>query len=564
MLEERNKRNKTHLINLIGRRSNNTPNFALLIGAGASVSSGVKTAGEMIEEWRKQLYKQSKSEEKYDKWLEKQEWYEDDDEYSILFEKFCDQRSHRRIYLSNIIAHNYFNVIFTPNFDDLLNEACFLYSDLRPIVCAHDSAVVDIRVTSARPKIIKLHGDFLYDSIKNTIRETETLEKNMRDKFMQFAREYGIVVIGYGGNDRSIMDILDTILRSEGYFPNGLYWCVRRATNVSSKLNRLLQRENTYWIEIDGFDEFMAELHEGLRLSLPDYVKDPYKATTERLNRFILLKEEVKHPIIKKCISELVEQVEKFERVISGKTPVQEFDRLVPYRFLGNREFENDNYGNALIYYKKALLQNPNNLDTIWKIVRSYSWIEDFEKALEMSENMIKQAPDNYVGYREKGHVYFYIGKFNDSIKSYNEALKHATNDLKAISSIYTGRSNTNLKAGNWRKALSDAEEALQIDPENYAALLNKCIALKKLDRGDEVNEIIQRVLPELDYKYHRAAAFAIIGDKENMLNELKAAIKEDSGNQVAAKFDPDFLDYQKDKDFQKLILKSKKKKKKN
>lgn len=583
MLEERNKRNKrnkTHLINLIGRRSNNTPNFALLIGAGASVSSGVKTAGGMIEEWRKQLYKQSKSEEKFDKWLEKQEWYEDDDEYSILFEKVCDQRSHRRIYieecvkdarpswgyiyLSNIIAHNYFNVIFTPNFDDLLNEACFLYADLRPIVCAHDSAVVDIRITSARPKIIKLHGDFLYDSIKNTVRETETLEKNIRDKFMQFAREYGLVVIGYGGNDRSIMDILDTILRSEGYFPNGLYWCVRKETKVSAKLNRLLQRENTYWIKIDGFDEFMAELHEELGLLLPDSVRDPYKATTERLDRFILLKEEVKHPIIKKCISELVEQVEKFERVISGKTPVQEFDRLVPYRFLGNREFEHHNYENALIYYKKALLQNPNDLDTMRKIVRSYFWTEDFEKALEMSENMIKQAPDNYVGYREKGHVYFYIGKFNDSIKSCSKALKHAANDLEAISSIYTSRSNTNLKAGNWRKALSDAEEALQIDSKNYAALLNKCIALKKLDRGDEVNEIIQRVLPELDYKYPRACAFAIIGDKENMLKELKAAIKEDSGNQVDAKFDPDFLNYHKDKDFQKLVFKSKKKKRNN
>lgn len=216
MLEERNKRDKNHLIHLIGRRSNRTPNFAFLIGAGASATSGVKTTTHMIAEWRLQLYKQSKSKNPFDVWLQKQDWYEDDDQYSILFEKVCDQSSQRRIYieecvkdakpswgyiyLANIIAHNYFNVVFTPNFDDLLNEACFLYADLRPIVCAHDSAVVDIRVTSARPKIVKLHGDFLYDSIKNTISETETLEDNMRDKFKQFAREYGLVVIGYGGH----------------------------------------------------------------------------------------------------------------------------------------------------------------------------------------------------------------------------------------------------------------------------------------------------------------------------------------------------------------------------
>lgn len=73
MLEERNKRDKLHLINLIEKRSNNTPNFALFIGAGASVSSGVKSASEMIAEWRRQFYEQSKSEEPFDKWLEKQD-----------------------------------------------------------------------------------------------------------------------------------------------------------------------------------------------------------------------------------------------------------------------------------------------------------------------------------------------------------------------------------------------------------------------------------------------------------------------------------------------------------
>ena len=199
MLEEYNRKHKSHLINLISRRSNSTPNFALLIGAGASASSGIKTASQMIDEWRRQLYGQAKSGDDFETWLKKQDWYEDEAEYSILFERVYDQRSQRRvyieecvkdaklswgyIYLANLIAHNYFNVVFTPNFDDLPNEACSLYAELRPMVCAHDSVVADVRVTSARPKIIKLHGDFLYDSIKNTVRETETLEKNMRDKF---------------------------------------------------------------------------------------------------------------------------------------------------------------------------------------------------------------------------------------------------------------------------------------------------------------------------------------------------------------------------------------------
>lgn len=574
MLEEHNKREKTHLINLIGRRSNNTPNFALLIGAGASASSGIKTTSEMIVEWRQQLYEQSESKEPLEKWLQNQDWYKDEGEYSILFEKVCDQRSQRRIYieecvkdakpswgyiyLSNIIAHNYFNVIFTPNFDDLLNEACFLYANLKPIVCAHDSAVADIRLTSARPKIIKLHGDFLYDSIKNTVRETETLEKNMRDKFKQFAIEYGMVIVGYGGNDRSIMDILDAMLQSKGFFPNGLYWCIQKEdkVKVSKKLKRLMRRENIYWIEIENFDEFMAELHKCLGLILPDAVHNPYKATTERLNRFILPMEEVKHEVIKDDIAKLEKRVKRFEQIISGKAQVEEFDRLVPYQFLGNREYGSRNYKNALLYFKKALIQNPNDLDMMGRIVLSYIWTEDFDKALEMSEKMITQAPDDFRGYWKKGHSLVCLNRLKDAIASYNEAVKYTTKNSKERAMILTGKSNVLLIDGNWGEALLNAERSLQINPKNNATVINRCIALKKLDRKEEAKEIIQKLLPEVTYKYMRACAFAVLDDKENMLKELEAAIEEDSGNRVDAKFDPDFADYREDPDFRKLVYK--------
>jgi len=87
MLEKQNKREKTHLFNLVGKRSGNIPNFALLIGAGASVSSGVRSTCDMITEWRQQLYKHSKSNEPFDKWLQNQDWYNDEEEYSLLFEK---------------------------------------------------------------------------------------------------------------------------------------------------------------------------------------------------------------------------------------------------------------------------------------------------------------------------------------------------------------------------------------------------------------------------------------------------------------------------------------------
>ncbi|HID3221816.1 TPA: SIR2 family protein [Enterobacter cloacae] len=185
-----------HLINILTSTKNHHPNFTLFLGAGSSITSGVKSAGGMIQDWR-DAYDDMHGEGE----VRKQVWFDKDNEYSELFESLYDQPTQRReyiescitaanpswgyVYLVNLLKEKHFNTVFTTNFDDLLNEACYTFSDsLRPVVCAHDSSINSVRLTSSRPKIIKLHGDFLFDNIKNTIRELESLEDNMRSNFV--------------------------------------------------------------------------------------------------------------------------------------------------------------------------------------------------------------------------------------------------------------------------------------------------------------------------------------------------------------------------------------------
>lgn len=87
---------------------------------------------------------------------------------------------------------NYFNTIFTTNFDQLV-ELALLQADLKlnPIVCSHDASIASIPVVSNRPKVIKLHGDFLFDDIKTTLQETARLERNMENKFEEFLKILG-------------------------------------------------------------------------------------------------------------------------------------------------------------------------------------------------------------------------------------------------------------------------------------------------------------------------------------------------------------------------------------
>ncbi|EKO3462609.1 SIR2 family protein [Vibrio fluvialis] len=290
-----------HLINILKTTANHHPNFTLFLGAGASVTSNVKPARELIREWRdayESMYNSSGHN------LSEQYWYNKPQEYSVLFETLYDQPSQRRefiescivesrpswgyIYLVNLLKKKHFNTIFTTNFDDLVNEACYTFSDsLRPIVCAHDSSINSVRLTSERPKIIKLHGDFLFDNIKNTVRELESLESNMREKFKQYASEFGMIVLGYAGNDRSVMDTLNTLLFTGEHFPHGIYWCVRKNTkfdDLSEPLKALSRFPKFHFVEIDGFDEFFAEVHEALNCELQQEVSDPYSALVRKLN----------------------------------------------------------------------------------------------------------------------------------------------------------------------------------------------------------------------------------------------------------------------------------------
>ena len=205
-------------------------NYSIFLGAGASRSSGISTAFELIVEWMEELYERDNNEKFRTTGIDSENdlharynelrsyfervhasWFDVSNPYSSLFEKKFDLAPQRRrfiekevdgklpsigyAYLVSLVKHNFFDSIFTTNFDDLVNEAFYQLSNKRPIVCAHDSSVHSISVTSKRPKIIKLHGDYLFEDIKSTLKETESLENNIRDKLIEFCKEYGLIVL---------------------------------------------------------------------------------------------------------------------------------------------------------------------------------------------------------------------------------------------------------------------------------------------------------------------------------------------------------------------------------
>lgn len=391
-------RSVADLIRYIKTRTDDNPNYSLLLGAGCSVTSNIRSANELIKQWKEEICKSEYGDDlsniNIDLEIEKATWFNSRNPYSSLFEKRYDLPRQRRMfveqevrdkipsigyaYLTKIVENNYLKTIFTTNFDDLLNEAFYQYSTHRPIVCAHDSAINSITVTSKRAKIVKLHGDYLFDDIKSTLRETESLEENIKNKFIEFAKDYGLIVIGYGGNDRSIVDVITYLLKNEEYFKHGIYWCLRDDSEINDDLKKLLWKDRVFYVRIEGFDELFAELNAKLNAaSLPvdsNFLNDRKREILKQLttNPFLqstnskYLNEDFRK--IKKTLEQDV--IESFIKYVTEKENSEDdkssdFERKgIEYKLTKDEElifaniqsdFIQEDYSNALITINKNI-----------------------------------------------------------------------------------------------------------------------------------------------------------------------------------------------------------------
>lgn len=352
-------------------------------------------------------------------------WYDPAKEYSSLFEKRYDLQRQRRMfveaevggktpsigyaYLTALVSQNYFNTIFTTNFDDLLNEAFYIYSNQRPIVCAHDSSIHSITVTSKRPKIIKLHGDYLFDDLKSTLRETESLEQNMRAKFTEFSKEYGLIVVGYSGGDRSIMDTISTLLKNDMFLKGGIYWCIRKGSEVPDELRKLIWKDRVYFVEIEGFDEIFAEIYSSLNKGdvLPSSVISATHKPADVASRLLSNKD----AFSSNC-KYLVEAKKRLERV-SKRTAIANFlakpdddGRVIANQDLGDddllilTEIENfihqTHYGEAISKIRSALndgVRLAMRLKLLRLQVTAHRLSDERKQALSIADEIISLQP---------------------------------------------------------------------------------------------------------------------------------------------------------------------------
>lgn len=243
--------------------------------------------------------------------------------------------------------------------------------------------------------------------------------------------------------------------------------------------------------------------------------------------------------------------MKSYEQAIMEQMSVENIFRLIPFGLLIGLAYTANRYSDVIAYADKAMTQDSDNDVMMSHIIISYIALENPKKAFELVEESIQKWPNDCWFYLLKGTVLEHRGKFKDAMKTYEIAVGLENSDRGLC---YTYMSNNFLIEGKWKCALNKAELSLEDDPDSVSAVLNKSLALKKLGEVDEAKKNLEELLPKTKDEYYRACAFAILEDKETMLNELSKAIQKDIYDKLRAKVDPEFEDYRSDPDFRKLV----------
>lgn len=279
-------------------RGEHPPDAVLLLGAGASVKSGVPLAGQMVSMAAKWSYcaehgrsydDPSLTMSDWKPWLDRQPWFDAqrpfEDQYPIAIQRLLYPRESRRAFflkalasgrrpspgyeaLARLISARCIRTVLTVNFDDLVIRAC--NADRAVLHVAEIRSSEDLREFSTdplHPQVVYLHGKVASYQDRNLEEETKTLDPPIRDEVLPLLRDHPLVVVGYRGAEASIMvDLLQREAQRYG-FRHGLYWCVLpgQAGSLTPRVSQLAAHlgSNFRLVEIAGFDEAMASWAEG-------------------------------------------------------------------------------------------------------------------------------------------------------------------------------------------------------------------------------------------------------------------------------------------------------------
>ncbi len=453
--------------------------------------------------------------------------------------------------------HNLHNLVITTNFDSLLEDALFLFTDKKPLVISHESLAAFIDSDTQRPIIAKVHRGLMFDPF-NSPETTDHLEKEWHEALDYALKTYTPVVIGYGGGDGSLMSYLEKTNSSKG-----IYWCyLPKYGQPSSSIQKLVKSKNGCLVKIDGFDQFFLEL--GLNM-FPDGDITPPKTgaylTKQVKERIFNYRTQFYEAFEKEGMDDILSLMSDVEKryeneKLASNVPLTAVD----YLYRGDRKRREGKLDEAIQEYCKAIAVDPDYAEPYISRGILYgnqgkykSSIEDFSEAIRCDSSLyhayynralshhnlthwieavndystaIELDPEYAPAYNNRGNSYSVLGQYERAIQDYDKVIELDPNDANA----YYNRGNNFSKLKQYEQAIQNYDKVIELDT-NYAAAYNNrgnsYVDLGQHERAiQDYDKVIELDPNDANAYYNRGNSYADLGQHEQAIKDYGKAIE--------------------------------------
>lgn len=455
--------------------------FAFFLGAGCSVGAGIPSSRQLVvTHWLPRLKKlKAPDRPDTDAWVKETFPNHDFDDparsYGAViealfpnpadrqaeFEHLCERAEPNFAYsvLARLVAMHEarFNVVLTTNFDDVVADALYLFTEARPLVIHHESLAAFIRPTRTRPLVVKLHGDHRLAPM-NTSEEVSKVQEQTETHVRELLTDRGLIFLGYGGADEGIVKMLQGLPRRALH--GGVYWVSPRPP--STGMLEWLKSRNAIWVQGGRFEDVMLLLQKEFNLSHP---------SKERFDK-----------IFQRYAESFQDEQKRIEG--SGATPEQR--RVLDEAAAQVVETFPEEW-KALLAINSLRKQNPERADAMYRaalqlhpssaiLLGSYAnFLTDTRKAHNEAEEYYKQAieaePTNA---HNLGNYAIFL---KDVRKAYDEAEEYYKRAIEADPGHTSNLGNYANFLTDIKKAHTEAEKyykrAIKEDPSNAVNLGN-------------------------------------------------------------------------------------------
>ena len=554
--------------------------FCFILGAGASASSGILTGAELEYRWMldldkdpgfKEVHAVAKSlkekkhlshdfkeiEEAWNRAKEKRQTVLPSEYYFDIYTlRFYPNYRNGYHYLENLMERSKpsfgyhtlalmltelsgSNLVITTNFDSLVEDALFLYTDKKPLVINHELLAEfagDLNIK--RPVIAKLHRGIFFDPL-NRPEETNGLQGKWKDILEKVFQNYTPVVIGYGGGDSSLMEVLE---KRDVAMKNGIYWCyVEKFGIPDEKIQTIVEDKKGYLVRTAGFDAVMLAI--GNILFKDKIDPDTTRGTLERRiytqvdnyeEEYKKLKVELEDVAetetpLNESEEELKENIEKLdERTKRSESERQKLEQMTAWDYYrqGNRYCDSEEYENAIVSYDKAIKQKTDYADAYYNRGVTYGKLGESEKAIADYSKAIELKPDYAKAYNNRGCTYDDLGESEKAIADYSKAV-----ELKPdYADAYYNRGCANSKLGESEKAIADYSKAIELKPGYAEAYNNRGYTYDDLGESEKAIADYSKAIelkPDYAVAYNnRGTIYSRIGESEKAIADYSKAIE--------------------------------------